>query len=115
MQGEKKRGAQFGNTHACKNSSAFLTETEFLFRGSVTTNTTCLRCSETSQRIEAFRVLALPIPNSSSNDSPIPLQSLFDAILNPVLLDGVNKYDCNSCAPARQPAHQSFRLRLHFL
>jgi hypothetical protein len=89
-------------------SSAFLNETSFLFRGSVTTYTTCLICSLTSQR-----VLAMPIPtsSSSSNDPPIPLHSLFDAMLTPVLLDGVDKYDCISCAPARQTANQSFRLR----
>jgi hypothetical protein len=59
-------------------SSAFLNETSFLFRGSITTFTTCLICSLASQR-----VLAMPIPtsSSSSNDPPIPLHSLFDAML----------------------------------
>ena len=95
------------------NSSAFLNETASLFRGSVTTYTTCSRCSQTSERTEHFRVLSLPIPTSSSNDPPIPLHSLFDEMLTPVLLDG--EYECISCAPTRQAANLSFRLRWHFL
>lgn len=66
------------------------------FCGQVVIRTRCHRCGQTSERIEDFNDLALPLSQDVHEEGE-PLESLLHQYFQPELMSDANQYECEPC------------------
>eukprot|EP01053_Blabericola_migrator_P009312 Blabericola_migrator_1__9311@NODE_4_length_29828_cov_96_571587_g3_i0_p4_GENE_NODE_4_length_29828_cov_96_571587_g3_i0NODE_4_length_29828_cov_96_571587_g3_i0_p4_ORF_typecomplete_len1506_score262_74UCH/PF00443_29/9_7e52UCH_1/PF13423_6/1_8e17CpXC/PF14353_6/1e04CpXC/PF14353_6/0_1_NODE_4_length_29828_cov_96_571587_g3_i02526829785 len=83
-----------------------------VFTGLVIHRITCLRCKNVSEREEQIQDLSLFLPDRPSKKlkkTPLSVELLINDLLKPELLDGTNKYQCDTCN-AKQKAEKTMAI-----